>query len=521
MGRGYLGTDMAFDKDFVATAAGDADLTGGLACLAQDLKHALTTPRGDLWYDPSYGVDIYKYLKGENTETERLAMALDIVLTIEADPRVVAGSARAEAVKWDLHSIAFKASCQPVGESNRLNMVLGYSPNAFEVGVVYMATDFKTLIGAKSFDELMDAARLAMQGGKITNWNIGGVFRTLAALSMQGVSELYALLWEKVLPNSYAATATGNWLDLIAKDVDLERHWAEKAKGFVTMTREEATGGAVVIEAGSIVKTQTTASGDELRFFTARETILPEGATSVPVPVQAEFAGAKYNVSEGAITILVTHIYGIDGIANAADWLTDEGSDDESDDSLRERYFLRWNELSTGSTALAYKSWAMRTPGVLDAAVHDLHPRGQGTVDVIITSYDGEPSEALLSEVAAYIETKRPQCSDVLVKAPTPVPVDIAAALWLPGNAGDTEATIAEAQVIIQAMFVPDESRRQIAIQKIGQPFYRARLNRWLMDIEHVFNVVITSPAGDIEVQADQLVERGNVEITVVRIDGL
>jgi uncharacterized phage protein gp47/JayE len=384
-----------------------------------------------------------------------------------------------------------------------------------------VATDFKALINAKSFDELMEGARLAMKGGKITNWNVGGVFRTLAALSMQGVSDLYALLWEKVLPNSYAATAQGSWLDLIAKDVDLERHWAQKARGFVTMARDEAAGGAIVIEAGSIVKTQTTAQGEELRYFTTEEAILPEGQIGALVPVQAEFAGARYNVSEGAITVLVTHIYGIDGITNAAGWLADEGSDDETDDSLRERYFLRWNELSTGSTALAYKSWAMRTPGVLDAAVHDLHPRGEGTVDVIITSYDGPPSDSLLAEVAAYIETKRPQCSDVLVKAPTPVPVDIAAALWLPGNAGDTEATIAEAQAAVRAMFVPDESRRQITAQKIGGPFYRARLSRWLMDIEHVFNVVITSPETDVEVQADQLVERGEVAISVVRVDGL
>jgi phage baseplate assembly protein W len=136
MDRGYLGTDMAYSRDFAVTADGDADLASGLACLAQDLKHALTTPRGDLWYDPTYGVDIYKYLKGENTETERLAMALDIILTIEADPRVVAGSAKAEAAKWDLHGIAFKASCQPAGESNRLNMALGYSPNAFTMEVV-------------------------------------------------------------------------------------------------------------------------------------------------------------------------------------------------------------------------------------------------------------------------------------------------------------------------------------------------------------------------------------------------
>jgi phage baseplate assembly protein W len=135
MDRRDLGADMAYSKDFTATAAGDASLIGGAACLAQDLKHALTTPKGDLWYDPSYGVDIYKYLKNENTETERLALRLEIVLTIEADPRVIAGSAQAKVTAWDLHKVKLAVSCQPIGESNRLNMVLGYSPNAFEAEV--------------------------------------------------------------------------------------------------------------------------------------------------------------------------------------------------------------------------------------------------------------------------------------------------------------------------------------------------------------------------------------------------
>jgi phage baseplate assembly protein W len=127
---------MAYNGDFVALASGDAGTAGGLSCLAQDLKHALATPKGDLWYDPAYGVDIYKYLKTENTETARLALELEIILTIEADPRVVAGSAQATVAGWDLHRVKIKASCLPVGESNRLNMALGYSPNAFEVEVI-------------------------------------------------------------------------------------------------------------------------------------------------------------------------------------------------------------------------------------------------------------------------------------------------------------------------------------------------------------------------------------------------
>lgn len=135
MDTGHLGKDMEFSNQFQTLATGDTAIVSGRNCLAQDLRHALTTPKGDLWYEPTYGVDIYKYLKNEINEVNRLSLELEIVLTIEADPRVVANSAIAKVVEWDLHSVKVKASCQPIDGSNRLNMVLGYSPNAFEVEV--------------------------------------------------------------------------------------------------------------------------------------------------------------------------------------------------------------------------------------------------------------------------------------------------------------------------------------------------------------------------------------------------
>jgi hypothetical protein len=97
--------------------------------------------------------------------------------------------------------------------------------------------------------------------------------------------------------------------------------------------------------------------------------------------------------------------------------------------------------------------------------------------------------------------------------------VDIQAELWLPGNAGQEDATVAEAHRVVQAMFVPSEDYRHIPTQKIGGAFYLARLSRWLMDIEHVFNVVIVSPAEDVEAAAYELIERGAVSISVRRVD--
>lgn len=135
MDTGHLGKDIFFQNRFQTSGTGDTATLEGRACLAQDLRHALTTPKGDLWYAPSYGIDIYKYLHNENTEVNRLSLELEVVLTMEADPRVAVGSGQARVVSWDLHSAKIEASCQPADGSNRLNMVLGYTPNAFEAEV--------------------------------------------------------------------------------------------------------------------------------------------------------------------------------------------------------------------------------------------------------------------------------------------------------------------------------------------------------------------------------------------------
>lgn len=381
-----------------------------------------------------------------------------------------------------------------------------------------MAVDWKALIGAKTFDELVEESRqrLIDKGSSITNWNIGGIFRTLTELAMQAVADLHALL-VKIVPMGYAKTATGQWLDLAAEDIMVTRHQEQKTVGHILFGRLQP-GPSIRIAANSIVKTDMAADGDELRYFVSTETVLPENALAVFVPAQAEFAGARYNVGQGYIKNLVTHIDGIDYVTNAADWITEEGADREEDEPYRERYFLKWDELSTGSTGQAYASWARAVTGVTDAAVNDRNPRGQGTINVYITSADGQPSQDLIDAVIAAIDKKRPQCVDVLVTAPQLRVIDYDVICWLPPDAGDEAATFAEAQAVIQAMHVKD-SVRNIDIYRIGTDVIQARLNYYLMAIKDMVNVTTNSPV-DTAMAENELAIRGEINISVQRTSG-
>jgi uncharacterized phage protein gp47/JayE len=156
--------------------------------------------------------------------------------------------------------------------------------------------------------------------------------------------------------------------------------------------------------------------------------------------------------------------------------------------------------------------------GVVDAICNDQFPRGPGTVDVVITSTAGSPTQDLLDEVAAYIETKKPACSNVLLKGPVPVVTNFEIILYCPTTTGEDSFYISEGQAIVQAMFVRDPTRPEIKLQKIGGYFYKARLNAYLMDIKNVVNCEIVAPVDDIEVTTEQIVTLGTVNITVQRV---
>lgn len=380
--------------------------------------------------------------------------------------------------------------------------------------------DWKKLIGAKDFTELVTEARLRLgqMGSGISNWVIGGVLRTMVELGCYGLSGLYKLL-VKIVPMGFLKYAKGTWLDLKADELGLERHQARAASGVVVFGRNEAAG-AVRIPARSIVKTETTANGQELRYITAAEVILLPGELTASVPVTAEFEGAAWNVGSGYIRVLVTHIPGVDYVVNAANWLATEGIDREDDDSLRGRCYLQWHELSMGSTAKAYESWTYKVDGVLDVAIVDDHPRGGGTVDVIIVGPSGAPSEALKTAVKDYIDTRRPLCSDVLVKGPTEKAIDLTITLFLHPSTGNETTVRTQAESLLQDFFV----RRQDAVipaQRIGQDFVIARLIQHLMTLEAVINVKVASPLDDIAVEKSALAVRGQTDITAQRVDSL
>lgn len=326
-----------------------------------------------------------------------------------------------------------------------------------------------------------------------------GIARGIIELFAWGLWQLYKFL-EVVHRQAIPLEATGEWLDTHAAQVDEKRKPATKARGNVLFLRGDGAGN-IRIPAGRIVRTLPDGKGDIYRYVTDELAVLPEGVASVAVPATAEEYGRGANAAVGQICELATPVEGISGVTNTADWLLEEGADAENDASLQRRYVLTWQS-KAGVTRAAYEAAALSVPGVVDVYVANQHPRGEGTVDVVVMGTAGMPTEKLLTDVRAALDAAIVINHDLLVRAPEPVNVTVRAVLEL--LSGDADAIRAEAESWVRSMFSYGDDPA-IPRFSIGRDVVRDRLASGLVSIAGVKRIRWESPAGDVEIPAGGL----------------
>ena len=373
--------------------------------------------------------------------------------------------------------------------------------------------DKKTLdavLPVPSLEELRDAKveELKNEGFVITNFHSGGVFHTMLMIALRIKIEVIELL-RLVLNNMFVSHATGIWLDLKMADYSKKRKRAQKARGLVTVTRLDMEGEAIKIAKGQVFKTALDINGEELRFFSLEPTVLQKGARTVDVLVEAEIEGARYNVPQGQITTSLTYIGEVE-ISNGEDWITREGSDTEDDDGLKTRTLRSWSELAARPIEDTFINAAESVPGVLFAQADCQHPRGQGTVDVIVTGTAGEATEGLLDAVQEAVDKIAGPYDNILVKSSVVVPQDIEVVVTTDDVSDDAEIKGKVASVLTELL----------AVRK-GRKFYELTIS----DINHAIrssytsatNVSVTTPAQDVKLDKDKVITLGAVTVTVRR----
>ena len=357
----------------------------------------------------------------------------------------------------------------------------------------------------KTFAEVRDDLIMGVvDNTNITNLNSGSVIRTILETIAKAMSDLYQLI-HTVTRAGFIQTAEGKWLDLKVRELGLTRKEGQKTTGYITFYRNTPKDENITIPAGTIVKTVKDSSGQEYRFKTIEEVILPAGETEIFTLIEAVNQGSNYNVGKETIVKITTHIAGIDGVVNKSvnlgagsrSWQVTVGTDIETDEDFRTRAIYRWDELGVGGTADAYRSWALSVAGVKSVQILDDFPFGPGTVGLVIAAENGIPTPELLQQVHDTVNQRKPLTASVHVLSPNVKSVDIEIALtrFSSFELADVEERVRQKLLNMNTKLL------------IGEHLILSRMVADIMEVDGVYSVDIINPTETVSAAPDEMIQ--------------
>lgn len=212
----------------------------------------------------------------------------------------------------------------------------------------------------------------------------GSLIQTAAGLAAWFLEGLYYTDLAHLQQNSTAETAVGDALDLIVQERGISRRQATPAVRKGTFN--------VAIPSGSQFK---TINGAASLIFTSGAQISGSGSTWI-YQMTCATPGTTGNTYTGAL-LPITAIAGLTS-ATIGEIIT-PGSDEETDDSLRQRYFLTFDTASFGGNIAAYRNTILAIEGVGAVQIYPANAyNGGGTVLCSILDSEYTPAEEGLVE---------------------------------------------------------------------------------------------------------------------------
>lgn len=287
-------------------------------------------------------------------------------------------------------------------------------------------------------------------------------------------------------------TADPEYLYLHARTRGLTKKPANNASGPAAFTGQAGTRAA----AGLVFKR------DNLTWTTLGEVVIGANGQGTAQAISS-LQGTAGNTPAMTATLTTTPA-GFDSAVTTG--VMAGGTEEESDDELLARLLDIIRRPPAGGNKYDYKRWALEVPGVSAAYVYPLR-RGLGTVDIVITSAGGLPSQDVISRVTAHINDVRPvTAKDILVLAPTNKSFDVHVKVALDG------ITLANAKTAIIAALQDEDKRREP-----GDSFIRSQASMLISLISGITDVEMTAPAANITAVTDttkiEWLRLGNVEV--------
>ena len=238
----------------------------------------------------------------------------------------------------------------------------------------------------------------------------------------------YYMELDNILAIMFMEDATNEFLDKKVHDFGIYRKMGTGANGTIKVTGVNGTyipKGSEVISQGGLV------------FHTLHDAWIEE--EEAIIEVSSIDVGSDFNIISGSIDKFVTKINGVTSVTNEEDF--NKGTDTETDEELRERFFEIIRRPATSGNVYHYEQWAKEVDGINQSRVKPLW-NGNGTVKVIVTNNNTIVSEDIVKKCQEHIDKVRPIGADVTVITPTKLDIIVSANIYIEKGFSATQAKL-------------------------------------------------------------------------------
>ncbi len=349
---------------------------------------------------------------------------------------------------------------------------------------------------------------------KITDFNVGGVARTMLEAVAIEIEELYLRMFiglREAIPVSVYNT------------FGFDKLPAAKASGTLRFTTAAPATSAILIQAG----TSARVPGKTIAYVTAAAATIPVGGTFVDVLATADAVGALGNTGSGTITEMVGTVQGVSSVTNTAPVIN--GRDEETDDERLNRFRAYISSLARGTvaavlygarTAVLRDSQGQVSEYVALSALNEpwlTNPaQPVGLVNLYIHNGASATTPALVAETQRVV--------DGYYKADgTAVPGWKAAGVKVVVAAASDQSITITGTLSVNTGYVAAEviAKAQAALRlylqslNVGAAVVKAELVAIIKrDVEGVTNVHLTLPADDVSVPQSSKAVPGTITLT-------
>lgn len=311
------------------------------------------------------------------------------------------------------------------------------------------------------------------------------VLAHVVAGAVDGLYRYQGYIAEQILPD----TADSEYLDRHAGFWGLSRKAAAPAVGKVVV--KGTTGTELPVGA------QLKRADGKLFSVAAGVRLTGDSDTADVVSVEG---GTACNTDEGVELTLVEAVVGLEAKATVAAGGLTGGTDEETDDALRERVLSRMRQPPRAGTEADYVAWALECDGITRAWCFGNTPTdGCVTVYVVADQAGIFPNATMLEAVQSYIDEERPVTAKVYVVSPIRKELNVV----IEGLSPDTDVVRASVKTAIND-FLANSSWP-------GGTMLVSQLRGAISDAAGEVDHVLVSPTTNVTCAAGELLVLGSV----------